>query len=733
MAEDSATPELDDTVSRLHRWYKDAEDHSDKWREAAREAYDFESGRQWDEETLSTLKEERRPAVVFNRVLRIVNAVVGTEINNRQETRYLPREQGDVQINEILTGAAEWARDESDAEDEESEAFRDLVVCGMGWTDTRMDFDQDPDGMIAEDRVDPLHMWWDPGARKKNLSDRRWQMRLHFFDQDEFWSTWPKAEGVTTTSPWDGGADEDVSSGRHTYPQEAYGDAGGRDGPKQRRQIKVMQAQWWEFGTVYRVGGDAAEFSEEKFAAIRKEIEKRGIPFLKQKRKVFKQAYVAAGQVLEEGACPCDHAFTYTAMTGLRDRNKNIWQGLVEVMKDPQRWGNTFFSQSLDILNKGAKGGILIEEDATDDVRKLEQDWARPDAVHVLRPGAISKSKIIPKPVVDLPRALDKLMAVAYDGVQDVSGVSLEFLALADRDQSGVLEYQRKQAGMTILAPFFDALRKFRKEQGRVLLHFIQTYISDGRLIRITGRDGNEQYVPLVADEATAKYDVIVDEGPTSPNQKERVFGALTNLLPVLMKAGVPMPPELLDYAPIPSALATKWKQLIQQGSQLPPEVQKRMEQLTEENRKLKDKRQEAMAKLQLGQAEAQASGQLDQAQAEARAALERQKAELDQWKMGQAAALEQEKVQAQLDVERFKVEQNLALQREKTEAELAIKMAQATGGENGELNLEAVRRIFRDDEPKHRHITVNRNTDGFIESADIEEVLESMEPQGSA
>ena len=74
--------------------------------------------------------------------------------------------------NELLTSAAKWFRQQCDAEDEESNAFRDLVVCGMGWTKTRLDCD-DPEGDPKVDRTDPLEMCWDRNAKKRNVVDGR--------------------------------------------------------------------------------------------------------------------------------------------------------------------------------------------------------------------------------------------------------------------------------------------------------------------------------------------------------------------------------------------------------------------------------------------------------------------------------------------------------------------------------------------------------------------------------
>jgi hypothetical protein len=144
-----------------------------KWRKEAREDFDFEAGEQLSEDDKAILQDAKRPIVIFNRIGTTVDSVAGQEVGNRQEVQFLPRTQGVVKKNELLTSAAKWFRQQCDAEDEESDAFRDMVVCGMGWTETRLDYEDNPEGDPKIDRTDPLEMGWDSGAKKRNLVDGR--------------------------------------------------------------------------------------------------------------------------------------------------------------------------------------------------------------------------------------------------------------------------------------------------------------------------------------------------------------------------------------------------------------------------------------------------------------------------------------------------------------------------------------------------------------------------------
>jgi hypothetical protein len=112
--------------------------------------------------------------------------------------------------------------------------------------------------------------------------------------------------------------------------------------------------------------------------------------FAKQTRKVFKQAYLGA-ILLEIGEAPCKDHFSFKCMTGKRDRNKNIFYGLVRAMKDPARWSNKCMSQTMHIMNTSAKGGIMAERGGFfENDMEGEESYAKQDQVTYLKQGALS-------------------------------------------------------------------------------------------------------------------------------------------------------------------------------------------------------------------------------------------------------------------------------------------------------------------------------------------------------
>lgn len=678
----------DEVMEAIAERRKDANKTQQKWRDKATETYKFVAGEQWDETDQAKAQADRKPLVTFNRVGPIVNAVCGQQICNRQETRFLPREAGDMQKAEIWSQVVSWAREQCDAEDEESDAFRDLVITGMGWTCTNVVYDEDPAGMIKEQRTDPRRMRWDPSSRKKNLADARWVQCDYWYSKDEIEEKWPDIEDFNVDpkamfAVEQSGMPHDATNAwRYQENSSGYDEMDGK--------YRCIHELHWRLEEVYQVpdvNGEVTQLTEAEWEQLQSRLKELGIPVPEaaetMSRKYY-EAWTVGSTVLQKGEYPMKSGFEYQAMTGLRDED-GAWYGLARPLMDPQRFANKTFTQIIGILNSNAKGGIIAESSAVTNQKKFEEEWSKSDGVSWVEDGAVSNSRIQSKPPPQIPAELTKLLEYSVGGMREVTGVNVEFLGQTDKVQPGVVEAMRTKAGLVILAPWFDAMRLYMKRQGRLLGEFINTYIADGRWIRISGLDnvpppepqpqqpmqpgmmpqgmppqmqgmmgqgampqggpqGGPQgipmqqgaqgmaYIQLVKQPDVMKYDIIVDESAQSRDVRERHFQALMQIVPMAMQIGMPIPSEIIDFAPLPETLRAKWKEKLQKAERAPkePPLALQIENMRGENMKAIEgmkqqaKQQSDQANAMLKQQQSQMDAQIQQQQIVMQAEAER-------------------------------------------------------------------------------------------------------------
>lgn len=626
--DDSSRPSTLDAAGQLHvfqGWFRADAAHSRKWRSQAKEDFDFVAGHQWSEQDKQTLINQSRPVIVFNRLLTIIKAVAGMEINGRHEISYIPRNTQDTAINEVLSAASKWMADNCDGEDEESDAFQKCIMVGMGWCEHRLDYEEDANGLYIEESLDPLEMYWDCRSRKKNLTDARRVARVRKMPAGDAKQLFPGFTIQELDAKWVMGAEP-------TEPEKTLEERRVRDEnvslPDDTTEITLVHMQWWEREAYHLVEDPLTKqkvsLSDQQMQALNARMAAIGLNMslrsVKLTRKVYKQAFIGSKVLISENG-PLPDRFSWTCITGESDHNKGTWFGLVRTMRDPQMWANKWLSQGLHILNGTAKGGILAETDAFEDQRQAEENYARPEGVVWMSKGALSGQhgpKIQPKPGSGLPSGYLELMQYAVDALRTVSGINLELLGQKDINQPGVLEAQRKQAGMTVLATMFDSLRRSRKQIGRIRLFFIQNFFSDGRLIRVTGPDG-AKIVPLLRDMTLGEYDVIVDDTPTSPNQKQANWAIIISILPAFKDQLVQRPDILsllLEYSPLPSKVVEALKAAMMQP---PPDqpFQEQMKQLEIAGKVAAINRDQSTAEMQNAKAGAtQATALYDEAMA---------------------------------------------------------------------------------------------------------------------
>jgi hypothetical protein len=213
-------------------------------------------------------------------------------------------------------------------------------------------------------------------------------------------------------------------------------------------------------------------------------------------------------------------------------------------------------------------------------------------------------------------------------------------------------------------------MRLYRRSQGVVLLDYLRNYLSDGRWLRILGNDLAPAFqLTKVPDNVT--FDIIVDQAPNAPDVKQRTWEGVVEILPGMLKAGVPIPPDILDYTPLPAALSAKWKKFIEENAGRPsPEQMQQMqaehEQAMQENQQMKLQLKDKRDELELKRQQAEAELKLKIYELEAELAIAKAKAtadiEMDQMKLQADSDRENMKAKADANNQRIKVQSDMKL-----------------------------------------------------------------------
>lgn len=563
---------------RFKKWFQADKEHCAPFHKMAKEDFQFLAGDQWTDAEIATLKSQMRPIITFNRTNPIIQSVSGMEISNRKEAKFFPREEGDAKASEILTEAGKWFRDVCDADDEDSDAFLDATVCGIGVTETTLSFEEDEAGIPEMGSVNPLEVLWDKGARRKNLTDSRrfWRVRKIPMSQAE--EMFPGVDKTMLDAKW-ATLDSDRADMESQEEADRYeGESEQNDKSENdvtivhlqyKKRVKVRIVQNMETGQTDEIASDRVDTFLKRSEAMGEMYFVVGEKTVTRIRNVFIGSEILGKETEALGKTN----FSLQFITAYIDRVTGLPYGLMRMMKDPQKWANKWMSQALHILNTNAKGGVMYEEGSIEDIREFEKNWARNDKAVKVGAGALTSGAIQEKTMANMPSGFFQMMEFAISSVREVTGISLELMGNREATQAASLEFQRRQAGMSLLSPMFDNLKRYRRNHAKLMLHIIQEYLNDGRLIRIVG-DTGAQYVPLALD-ADLQYDIIIDDQVNSPDMKLMIWRLLQPLLPTL-------PPQiqlaLLDYSPLPTTVIEKIKEAAQNIG--PSEAEKQAEQL---------------------------------------------------------------------------------------------------------------------------------------------------------
>ena len=212
-----------DSVYRFRRYFKESIDFWRDWQREAREDYDFVRGKQWSKEDQDRFAESGRPAITVNRIKPLVNILSGYQRLNRYDIEFLPRTNDDSQICQVRKGMTKYILDQCGFDNEESNAFMDCAISGLGWLAVEYEMDESgEDGEAKVTRCDPFGMYVDPEAHRDDFSDAKYICRAKWVDKSELKEIYPEhADEIDEQCAIYDSAETELSRDRHLWYQSA--------------------------------------------------------------------------------------------------------------------------------------------------------------------------------------------------------------------------------------------------------------------------------------------------------------------------------------------------------------------------------------------------------------------------------------------------------------------------------------------------------------------------------
>lgn len=657
--------------------------------EKAHVCENFWAGNQWSAEDKAKLSAVGRPAMTINKILPTVATVLGEQIANRTEIAFKPRNNGaSSETATALTKLFMQIGDNNMLAWTRSDVFSDGIICGRGFYDVRLSFDDSILGEVKIEHLNPKNVLIAADADQYDPDTWNDVLTTKWLSADEIEMLYGKKDADilrlngAVDNPYALADDEP----RDNFGTQRPGTSGtnlgsGRDDIS--RLYRIIERQKREITRadcfVHMTRGDIREvpatWDEQKVAEYLQN--NPGVEILKRTVRKIRWTVIAGSVVLHDDWSPYKH-FTVVPFFPYFQRGRTI--GIVENLIGPQEILNKIRSQELHVVNTTANSGWKVKAGALQNMSIGELEQRGAETGLVLELGEMDGAeKITPNPV---PTGLDRLSYKSEEDIKSISAVSDYMTGQAREDVSAKALQMNQQRGMGNLTKVMDNMVRSEWMLSRAVLDIVQEYYTEPRIVYITTDRFSQEVEELGLNQLTSEGAIVNDLTigeyaivvTTQPERDVFADGQFEQVISLRRDLGIPIPDKFLIDA---SGLQNK-NEIIQaiEGITNSPEAQQQQQAQAEMQQRA------AMAQIAVDEATAaEKAAKANVAQIEAQIKAqggdqngELAKAQAELVKAERAAQLAQQKLIAETMLAREKAGAELALKREVAGQEAQLK-----------------------------------------------------------
>jgi hypothetical protein len=560
--------------------FRRAADAMEPWAAKAKECVDFFESKQWKAADLIKLETEGRPSLTINKILPLVNLVMGYHLNNQTDINYMPGNDGTgtADIARVHTAVSKQISQINQLPYIDAEVFLDGLLGGRGYWDCTCNFENNARGEVKWETVDPFTVYLDPDAQDYDLNSGNFIMKSRWISVDEIefnygvaaadmvrpltngmtFNQFPSTlyEGHEEISPWRRfGGDEDNPNWWRFQTDQFYNWV-----DTLRKTIRMLDIQHyvrtWRWHFVDLDTGDQSpipdNFTRDRVERVLQWAQSQGEHLVAQRKQVRRLRWThMVGDIMVYDAWSDYKTFSTTPYFPYFRRGAT--KGMVEPLLDPQREINVRRSARQNIIGRSSNGGWKYAKGSLDAQGKenLEQNSGRPG----FNLEYDTKSGQLPAPEQigpgQSPVSVEQLEQEATNDLKEIAGINESALGQIDQATvSGRAILARQQQTVIGLEGFINNYHRSKQLGGKKQLEIVQTFYTEQRVVRIVGPGSspiahviNQRAASGVINDVTAgTYDVVIDEQSLTDSFLEGQFNELMSLKQI----GMPIPDDFL-------------------------------------------------------------------------------------------------------------------------------------------------------------------------------------------
>ena len=521
------------SINRKRRMFEESEDALKDARDLAfrdEDLYHNFDDDHWTDEEKKVLKDRGQPTYTHNGVKRKVNFLMGMEQRGRTDPKALPRKPRQELMAEVASDVLTFMDDRSDFDEVASEGFFNLAVhgviaCELTWDDKKR--------RVVADKVPYEEYFYDPRAKKPDMSDGNYHGYAKWFDLGVAKRRYPDAESLLQASV----DRERVSFAGYDDRPALWATATGTGmGRVERVRIVVMyyrdESGHWRLTHFCQAGSLYDEYSP------------------------YRDEY---------GEPRCN----LIAQSLYIDR-ENRRYGVVRDMKGPQQENNHMRAKLWHMANDRrfyyTEGAFGDDDDETREVDQAKRELAKVDGALRVNPNFRFGEDWGFVPTSDQASILVQLLGMA-DQEFSRQGPNAGLQGRGASSQSGRSRMVQQEAGMTEENNIFDRHKSWKRACYETMLLLARQFWRNPDFIRVTDEEDGFQFVEInqpvqLMNGQTAfrnnlgelDVDIIVSDMPDVANLQAEQFDKIAELL------GMGVPPHYLKALIQTSTLRDKEK-----------------------------------------------------------------------------------------------------------------------------------------------------------------------------